>query len=144
MGLPSLARKYPEIFWSILDRLRENPTEPVVLQFSTRAAARKFQRQFTGFKNACAKEGYNAPRSYILSDTPNDPKTIDPEYPDLNCYVTEMTQKTENLFVVNALHHDYTDMALSVKASLAQRPDFQSCAKDDLDRPAYPPSKTNS
>jgi hypothetical protein len=112
---PLDVNKYPAHFMRILDRLKADPSKPVVLGDQTKSQAKGMQLSFVGFRNACEREHLH--RSRTLYDEYGEPFDSPAQFPDLTAYITRVREK-DGVFQLEIWHMDHTPEALAASAAL--------------------------
>lgn len=118
MPKPLDVNKYPTHFMRILDRLKADPSKPVVLGDQTKSQAKGMQLSFVGFRNACEREHLH--RSKTLYDEFGVPFDSPAQFPDLTAYITRVKphEGTRDSWQLEIWHMDYTPEALAACAVL--------------------------
>lgn len=123
MTRPTVTRKYGTYMLDILDRLKADPTRPVVFRYPKQSSAKNAQLDFLCFRNAAVNEGMDRGRTTHVpgrfeGDAPT-PVFHPAEYPDLNAYRTRVRKdEAGEGYVLSIYHIDFSDEAKDARRQL--------------------------
>lgn len=124
MGRPTVTKKYPQYWISVLERLTKDPTKPVVLIYNSEKDRNNARLEFLGFKNAALREGWDkpviTPKLKRFEGDLNEVEETPAPYPQLAAYTTR-TREAEpprKGFLLEIWHTDWTPTAIATQKAL--------------------------
>ena len=122
MTRPTTPKKYAMHMWGILDRLKDNAREPVILRYPEQRQAKNMQLDFLAFRNACVADkmdrGHTIQGERLTADDPlPEPVYMPAEYPELNAYRTKV-RFINGMWQLDIFHVDFTEEAKEVRKQL--------------------------
>ena len=127
MGRPTTTQRYPLYFIDILNKLRDDPTKPVVMTLDSKASSLGFQLNFLSFRKAAVKEQWHCDHDVPDPDNPKRTHLVYAKYPDLNAYTTKRYPVNDaGQWVVEIWHMDYTAQALEWRKAFDSQNQLES------------------